>query len=345
MFNGLESLDLQKIGGPQLAEVGKIKIGGKGKEIRTRTGAIMRVPEKFDRFIVTTNFRDPNTDNFVPDQGLMERIAKKTGQQADKLRVLPVKLLFNDPKLNFPLIFSCYVGNTAWCMGDGEKAMRLSPDSGDRFETKCPCERITNQYNGNQKCKLYGRLAVVLDTDRFGGCWVFRTTSWNSARNILSSMNLILRATGGILAGIPLELTVNPKSVLTANGVNTTVYVVNLEYPGSYEQLRQEGLKRHKEMAEFKVKLEKLEETIRRNLELPFEEEGITDKDIQEEFYPENLTEPVDTGPTIEDQNTPSDEAQQEQEEPQKDGEPETPPPEVIDSQIREDNFIEEELF
>jgi len=67
MYSELKNLDLSLLGGPRLAEVGKIKIGGKGKKVTSKKGAQFRVPEKYDHFVITTNFKDPRTDDFVVD--------------------------------------------------------------------------------------------------------------------------------------------------------------------------------------------------------------------------------------------------------------------------------------
>ena len=293
MYRNLGTLDLSKLGGPRLAEIGKIKIGGKGKEISTQKGKKMRVPEKYDHFVITSNVRDDATGDFIPDRETMKRIAEMTDQDPERLKRLPVVLLFDEPSMNFQTRYSCYTGNSPWCVGDGTRALRRI-GNGKLQEVECPCERSFPDYRGKEKCKIYGRLAVVLrGVERIGGCWMFRTTSWNSCKNILSSMHLIRQITGGILAGIPLEMTISPKTVVTPDGVQRTVWVVNLEFPGSWEQLAEMGLAIHRKRLEYRIKAEVLEEQVRNQLsalpELPEDEEGgVTPRDIQEEFFPEN---------------------------------------------------------
>jgi len=292
MYQNLGTLDLSKLGGPRLAEIGKIKIGGKGKEVSTQKGKKMRLPEKYDHFVITSNVKDEATGDFLPDTETMQKIAEITNQDPKRLKRLPVVLLFDEPTLNFQTRFSCYVGNSPWCVGDGTRALRRN--NGRLQEVKCPCERSLPEYKGKEKCKIYGRLAVVLrGVERIGGCWMFRTTSWNSCKNILSALHLIRQITGGILAGIPLEMTINPKTVVTPDGVQRTVWVVNLEFPGSWEQLAEMGLMIHRKRLEYRIKAEVLEEQVRNQLsalpELPDDEDGgVTPQDIQEEFYPEN---------------------------------------------------------
>lgn len=300
MYSELKNLDLSLLGGPRLAEVGKIKIGGKGKKVTSKKGAQFRVPEKYDHFVITTNFKDPRTDDFVVDLGLMRRIGQQTGQDPANLRSIPITLLFDDPDLNFQVRFSCYTGARLWCVGDGAKAVRLKAN-GQREAVQCPCERVLPGYQGQEKCKVFGRLSVILEgAERIGGVWVFRTTSWNTARNILSSMLLIKQITGGILSGLPLVLTIQPKHVVLANGQGQTVYVVNVEYPGSIEQITRRALEIKRQRTEYKVRVELLENQVRKRLLAMPEVDEEEEKDIQEEFYPENgqeAQEPVTEEP------------------------------------------------
>ena len=290
-YKDLGNVDLMHLGGPRLAEVGKIKIGGKGRTRTSQKGNQYRLPVKYDHFVITTNFRDANGD-FTPDREIMKKIASMTGQDPQKLTRLPVVLLFDDPTMNFFVRYSCYKGNSPWCVGDGQKALRQM--NGAPQQVPCPCERSAPNYQGNERCKVYGRLAVVLrGVERLGGCWMFRTTSWNTCKNILSAMHLFRQITGGILAGIPLEMTINPKTVITPEGKQQTVWVVNLEFPGTWEQLAEHGLRIHRKRLEYRIKAEMLEDQVRRQLAalpgLPEDEEGgVTPEDIQEEFYPEN---------------------------------------------------------
>jgi len=287
-YDELNNLDLSLLGGPRLAEVGKIKIGGKGKKVTSKKGAQFRVPEKYDHFVVTTSFKDPRTDDFVADTALMARIAEQSGQDPAKLRFIPVTLLFDDPDLNFQVRFSCYAGNQAWCIGDGTKALRLKNDK-ERETIECPCERVLPAYKGQNRCKVFGRLSVILQcAERLGGVWVFRTTSWNTTRNILSSMMLLKQITGGVLAGLPLLLTIQPKTVVTQDGQSQVVYVVNIEYSGTIEDLTRKALDIKRQRTEYKVQVELLEDQARqRLLSMPDVDEEEA-RDIRGEFYPEN---------------------------------------------------------
>ena len=324
-MNKVSNVNLEQLGGPQLAEIGKIKIGGKGKKVKSKGGREFRLPEKFDHFIITTNFRDPATDDLIPDTRLMEEIGKQTGQDPKCLRFLPVSLIFDNPDLNMYTRFSCYRGNVAWCVGNGITAARLVNKTGERREIECPCNRVLPGYPGQDKCKIFGRLSVLLrGVERIGGVWVLRTTSWNSVRNILSSMVLIRQLTGGVLAGLPLILGVQPKTVvLPTTGQTQTIYVMSLEFRGTQDELGRKALEIKRERAEFKIRTELLEEEVRRRmLALPDdEEEG---RDIQEEFYPENNIPEPDPSSSQEEGEQESHEAEAETEPSPEEGEQET---------------------
>ncbi|KKK71793.1 hypothetical protein LCGC14_2910370, partial [marine sediment metagenome] len=101
---------------------------------------------------------------------------------------------------------------------------------------KCPCDALESKH-----CKPHGILNVVLAiSGRIGGAHQFRTTSWNSIENILSSLALLKSLTGGPLAGIPLKLVVGPKKVQPKGQPKARVVQVvsiefrrNTELPGS----------------------------------------------------------------------------------------------------------------
>lgn len=175
---------------PSLPERGKIKIGMKGATIRSRRGVDFQPPQKLDHFVVTTLERGKD-GNFLPDAALMERLG-------DKPTEIPVRLLYDDPTLNFPTRLACFVGRTLWCAGDGETATRLTElpaqVEGDRVELKphqvsCPCHRQDPAYTGRDKCKMNGALNVLIDgAGGLGGVWKFRTTQLDRRDHVVSGV-------------------------------------------------------------------------------------------------------------------------------------------------------------
>lgn len=273
---------------PQLAERGKIKIGEKG-EIRTSSqGKQFALPRKLDHFLITTMQRDA-AGRLIPDTAIMTRLKPEGG----KLTEIPVRLLYDDIDLNFSTRYACYKGNRCWCSGDGETAQRLTGENGKYQEVPCPCERVDPYYQGQDRCKILGTLQVLIEgTDRIGGVWKFRTTSWNTVNAILSSLALIKTITGGPLAGIPLHLVLSPKTVtVPTTGQNMVVYVVSLEYRGSEQALAELGYSIARRRIEHQVKMELIEAEARRLLIPPHAEPLEEQAETGAEFYPEVAVE------------------------------------------------------
>jgi hypothetical protein len=282
---------------PQLAERGKIKIGEKGEMKTSQGGKQFAQPRKLDHFLITTMQRDA-AGRLIPDTALMARLKPEGG----KITEIPVRLLYDDPDLNFQTRYACYRGNRCWCSGDGETAQRLAGDNGKYQEVPCPCERQDPFYTGQDRCKILGTLQVLIEgTDRIGGVWKFRTTSWNTVNAILSSMALIKAITGGPLAGIPLHLVLSPKTVtVPTTGQNMVVYVVSLEYRGTEESLAELGYQIARRRIEHQVKMEQIEAEARRLLLPPQAEPPEEQEEVAQEFYPEAAAaeEPVPDGGT-----------------------------------------------
>ncbi|MBW1953857.1 MAG: hypothetical protein JRI66_12390, partial [Deltaproteobacteria bacterium] len=203
------------------------------------------------------------------------------------------RLLYDDIDLNFPTRYACYKGSRCWCSGDGETAQRLTGENGKYQEVPCPCERVDPYYQGQDRCKILGTLQVLIEgTDRIGGVWKFRTTSWNTVNAILSSMALIKTITGGPLAGIPLYLVLSPKTVtVPTTGQNMVVYVVSLEYRGTEESLAELGYQIARRRIEHQVKMEAIEAEARRLL-VPLQAEPPEEQaEVAQEFYPETAAD------------------------------------------------------
>src|SRR3954464_7329989 len=101
---------------PQLPERGKIKIGKKGPVRQSGGGRDFQPPVKLDHFIVTSLTRGED-GNFLPDKAIMDKLGPKPTE-------IPIRLIYDDPTLNFPTRYACYIGRALWCSGDGEVAVR-----------------------------------------------------------------------------------------------------------------------------------------------------------------------------------------------------------------------------
>ncbi len=274
----------------QLNEAGKIKIGRKGGLITSTTGKEFRPPEKLDHFQITTTEKDANGD-YIVDTNLEDNIkVAGTGiiNENGDLIGIPIRLLYNDTELNFPTRLASYVAGKLSCTGDGETATKRFDDFTKTYP--CPCPRIEQGYDGKDKCKAMGTLSCVIDeAGLFGQAHKFRTTSMNSIKGILGGLELIRTATNGRIAGLPLMLTINPKTTTTPQGQNTIVYVVSVCYRGNMSDLRHDVLNLISEERQYLIGLENLEaETKQSMAENPTisESEQI---EIAEEFYPDSI--------------------------------------------------------
>lgn len=280
---------------PGLTERGKIKIGRKGAERQSASGGTWQLPEKLDHFIVTTLERGKD-GNFLPDADIHKLLGEKPKR-------IQMRFLFDDISLNFQCRYACYRGKTLWCSGDGEAAFRQKEKSTERETVQCPCHRQDPAFQGDDgkgagKCKINGTLSVVIEgANCVGGVWKFRTTGYNSTVGILSSLTLLKSLTGGILAGIPLAMTIQPKVATNpVTGQAVTVYVVGVEYAGDVKSLQNGALEIAQRNAEFRQRLIHVEDEARKLIGVSA---GLVDQagDISEEFYPEEPESPQLAGP------------------------------------------------
>lgn len=230
---------------PQLFEIGKIKIGMKGDETTTKSGAKMKRPTKLDHFLIVQNKRD-SSDNYI-----QHPIMKSLSPNPTEIKI---KLLFDSPTQN---LFTQYryqakVKTTAGdrnqivCTGDGENALRFNPKTGKEEPIPCnpeTCPLFYKNKDDHAGCKWFGVLSCLLeDVDVVGGCFKYRTTSEIAINSIMNSMLVVAYITHGILADVPLKLTLHPVMVHPKHLPNPVqAHVVNLEYEGSREQLSELG--------------------------------------------------------------------------------------------------------
>ena len=263
---------------PGLTEIGKIKIGKKGELRPAKDGGTYQMPVKLDHFIVTTLERGSD-GNFIEDKTIMSSI----GPNAKRI---PIRLLFDSLECNFQSRYASYKGKTMWCSGDGCGAFRLRDDGKGRDPVACPCGRQEPGYKGSDRCKMNGTLSCIIDgADVVGGVWKYRTTGYNSTVGMMSSLALIQALTGGILAGLDLDLTVQPKVGTDPDGKSVTIQVVGVVFRGSINALRDRSLQIATSSADFRQRMLRVEESVR--MLISSETEAIDQAaDIVDEFYP-----------------------------------------------------------
>lgn len=179
-----------------------------------------RLPEKDDQFTITSQIQ--NKDGWVKHP-LDEHLRAKAPNQ--KLRSIPVRMIFNDPELNLRAEYTLFDRQTGRpvCMGNGETCQRLTNQGVEQHP--CPSPDLCSLAQGGL-CKPYGRLYVNLDESDEFGSFVFRTTGFNSIRTLAARLCYYHAASNGLLSCLPLQLTLRGKS--TTQSYRTPVYYVDL---------------------------------------------------------------------------------------------------------------------
>lgn len=193
--------------------LGRISIG----KIIEKNGK--RLPEKDDQFTITSQVQ--SKDGWLPhpfDEGIRKA-------QGGKIRSIPIRLLFNDPDLNFRAEYSLFDRNTGrpLCVGNGETSKRQLEDGIKSLP--CPSPDGCALAKGGA-CKPYGRLNVAIGDDDPLGSFVFRTTGFNSIRTLSARLQYFQAVSGNRLACLPLELRLRGKSTRQSHG--SPIYFVDI---------------------------------------------------------------------------------------------------------------------
>jgi len=194
--------------------LGRISIG----KIIEKNGK--RVPEKDDQFTITSQIQ--SKEGWIKHP-LDEQLRSKAPNQ--KLRTIPVRMIFNDPDLNLRAEYTLFDRQTGRpiCVGNGETCQRLTNQGVEQHP--CPSPDLCSLAQGGN-CKPYGRLHVNLDESDELGTFIFRTTGFNSIRTLAARLNYYHAASNGLLSCLPLQLTLRGKS--TTQSYRTPVYYVDL---------------------------------------------------------------------------------------------------------------------
>nr|WP_315419631.1 hydrolase or metal-binding protein [uncultured Pseudomonas sp.] len=193
--------------------LGRISIG----KVVEKNGK--RLPEKDDQFTITSQVQSRDGWLLHP---LNEEL--RNGQDG-KLRSIPIRLLFNEPDLNFRADYSLFDRATGrpLCVGNGETCKRLAKDGIQSLP--CPSPDGCSLAQGHA-CKPYGRLNVVIGDDDPLGSFVFRTTGFNSIRTLAARLQYFSAISGNRLACLPLELRLRGKSTRQSHG--TPIFYVDI---------------------------------------------------------------------------------------------------------------------
>ncbi|MDH0718912.1 hydrolase or metal-binding protein [Acinetobacter junii] len=194
--------------------LGRISIG----KIIEKNGK--RVPEKDDQFTITSQIQ--SKEGWIKHP-LDEQLRSKAPNQ--KLRTIPVRMIFNDPDLNLRAEYTLFDRQTGRpvCVGNGETCQRLTNQGVEQHS--CPSPDLCPLAQGGN-CKPYGRLHVNLDESDELGTFIFRTTGFNSIRTLAARLSYYHAASNGLLSCLPLQLILRGKS--TTQSYRTPVYYVDL---------------------------------------------------------------------------------------------------------------------
>ncbi|KQW99803.1 hydrolase or metal-binding protein [Acinetobacter sp. Root1280] len=194
--------------------LGRISIG----KVVEKNGK--RLPERDDQFTITSQIQ--GKDGWVKHP-LDEQLRAKAPNQ--KLRTIPVRMIFHDPELNLRAEYTLFDRQTGRpiCTGNGETCQRIGQSGVEQHP--CPSPDLCPLAQGGN-CKPYGRLYVNLDESDELGTFIFRTTGFNSIRTLAARLSYYHAASNGLLSCLPLQLTLRGKS--TTQSYRTPVYYVDL---------------------------------------------------------------------------------------------------------------------
>lgn len=316
---------------PRLAEVGKIKIGGKGEE-RNGSKGKYRIPVRYDHFVITTTERlsDKQGGNFVPDLELMNKIDPKEnwkdGQTFGQPKEIPIIFLFDDIDMNFRTEYAYYQGAKCMCRGDGEiaermflkagKATVLQIDNNSERDPKAP--EISHYKPVQIQVKEGEKHKIVCDTET---CPFAQPDSKGVSRckpsgvlsclipasmniggvyrfrthswNTISNILASLELIKTITGGILVGLPMKLQFLKKATADHGNVSVVNVVFDGeNQQQIRELAFIENKNRIEFGVNMLQIEDNAKKT---GFMQNTDTDADIEAEFYvePKEKKEPI----------------------------------------------------
>ena len=194
--------------------LGRISIG----KVVEKNGK--RLPEKDDEFTLTTQVQSKG-------QWIKHPLDEHLRQQEpnNKLRTIPIHLLFNDPDLNFRANYTMFDHKSGRpvCVGNGEQCKRLTTQGMQNLACPGP---MACEYGQAGYCKPYGRLNVVVGDEDELGTFVFRTTGYNSIRTLISRLHYFSAVSNQQLATLPLALRIRAKS--TTQSFRQAIYYVDI---------------------------------------------------------------------------------------------------------------------
>lgn len=176
--------------------------------------------KKDDQFTITSNIQGKDGCLQHPlDEYL------RTNISSQKLRAIPVRMIFNDPDLNLRLEYRLLDQQTGHllCMGNGNNCQRVGKNGIEQHP--CPSPDLCSLAQGGL-CKPFGRLYVNLDGSDDLGTFIFQVSGFNSVRTLITRLRYYHAASAGLLSCLPLQLKLKGKSKTQSH--RTTIYHVDI---------------------------------------------------------------------------------------------------------------------
>ena len=251
-----------------------------------------RLPEKDDQFTITTQIQ--TREGWLPHP--LDEALRQEGQ-GKKLRSIPITLPFNDPDLNLRAEYTFFERKSGrpLCSGDGETCRRRTDQGLEQLP--CPSPDLC-EFGAHDLCKPYGRLYVRAGEEDELGCFVFRTTGYNSIRTLAARLRYFHAISGGNLATLPLELKLRGKS--TTQSHRAPIYYVDLTLRADQDMKEavthaREEAKGRETLGISQAELDKVAQAGLMNAHFEYsEEEGLQ---VVEEFTPEGAVTSNKTQP------------------------------------------------
>lgn len=269
--------------------LGRISIG----KVVEKNGK--RLPEKDDQFTITSQVQGRDGWLLHP---LNDELRKAP---EEKLRSVPIRLLFNEPDLNFRAEYSLFdrTSGRPLCVGNGETCKRQTAEGIQSLP--CPSPDACSLAKGGA-CKPYGRLNVTIGDDDPLGSFVFRTTGFNSIRTLAARLQYLQAISGNRLSCLPLELRLRGKSTRQSHGTPIFYADITVRSGVSMEEalLAAKQLDESRQSAGFDQAA--LDAAARQGLSNgSFEDSEEDSVTIAEEFFPDTGSEyesPAQAAPT-----------------------------------------------
>ena len=167
---------------------------------------------------------------------------------AEKLTRIPVRIAFNNIRLNLFNRFSAFEQGRMICSGDGKNATRLVENG---HETVCCPGPESCAFGQKMYCKDLTRVYFRIDGQSSElGLYILRSASYHSLRYLASKILYLTTLTGGNVAGMPMDLVLRGRTSRASCGRPFWIYDLDLPKNKSLKDVFEESQKYQKEMTD-----------------------------------------------------------------------------------------------